>query len=146
MLATGSSGPSPDRPPNRVMGPMTRPPKSFDASNATSSREAGRSVYTVYTVSRRTQVRSRTQKCPEGTAARPLMQSLVLLAAPSGQPKNMSGGSATAIPLLHELRCARRGYPQVVHSCGNSGKLSTDEQQPRPGHLRLHPQQRPFAD
>ena len=61
----------------------------------------------------------RPQKCPEGTAAGPLMQSPVPLAAPSGRPKNRRRPEDAAIPLVHDLGAAPRSYPQVMHIGGH---------------------------
>ncbi len=78
------------------------------------------------TTARRSMVRHDTScrgttKCPEGTAVGPLMQSLVPLAAPSGQPENSQRSRDPSIPLFHEVRTATPGYPHPVPSDRDAG-------------------------
>src|SRR4029079_19196633 len=53
-------------------------------------------------------------KCPEGTAAGPLMQSRVPLAAPSGQPEDRRRAAVMAIPLIPELQGSFTTCPQPI--------------------------------
>src|SRR5512145_2427744 len=63
--------------------------------------------------------RRKATKRPEGTAAGPLMQSPVPLAAPSGRPQHRLPARTVAIPLVHDLESGFGSYPQVVPNGGH---------------------------